>query len=402
MYNIYGQSGKDWEEGINFERLRGERLHRTKEAMEHQGLNALVAFTLENNRYITGMRGLPARGNMMQYTVVPAEGDPVHFAMGADLLRLNKTVPWLKGRLRPAIPVAPGPDMFGEEKKARSLALWAESLKKTLKEMGVSTGKVGFDSFDINMIEPLRNANIDYVDGRMAIYEARYVKTHDELQLLKFASTIADAAFYRIDEIVRPGIRECEIWGEVNKTILSLGAEYVLGHCNSGGRTNPFYRTDASDRILAPGDLLIVDIVLCYMGYHTCVIRTFLAGNKPSSEQKAQYRECYESLQKVLSACKAGATADQVAAALPQASYEDLGRHAVHGVGLWVHEMPAIINTPEYADKSIALKTNNYLAAEVHSSISEGTQAVRLEENYAITEKGYELFSKYPFDERFL
>ena len=144
MYNRSGQSGKDWEEGINFERLRRERLQKSKEAMKHQGLSALVAFALENNRYITGMRGLPARGNMMQYTVVPAEGDPVHFAMGADLLRLNKTVPWLKGRLRPAIPVAPGPDMLGEEKKKRSPGLMGRKLEENPQRIGGCLWKGGF------------------------------------------------------------------------------------------------------------------------------------------------------------------------------------------------------------------------------------------------------------------
>ena len=44
----YGQFGKDWQEGVNFERLRRERLEKTREAMQRHGLGALIAFTEEN------------------------------------------------------------------------------------------------------------------------------------------------------------------------------------------------------------------------------------------------------------------------------------------------------------------------------------------------------------------
>ena len=54
MYNKFSQFGKDWEEGVNFERLRKERLQKTREAMGRHGLQAMVVFAPANTRYNRG------------------------------------------------------------------------------------------------------------------------------------------------------------------------------------------------------------------------------------------------------------------------------------------------------------------------------------------------------------
>ena len=177
-----------------------------------------------------------------------------------------------------------------------------------------------FDSmFDLSMIKALDHANLDYVDGQSAMMEARSVKTKDELQLLSIASQIAEAGLYTIDKVMKPGIRECEVWAEAAKTMISLGADSLEGICTTGGRTNPYYRISGTDKILRPNDLLVTDIVVSYMGYHTCVVRTFLNGTKATKEQKKFYREAYEVLVCV-DKCSQGwrSTTDKVAEALPQ------------------------------------------------------------------------------------
>ena len=75
-YNKYSQFGKDYEEGVNFERLRKERLQKARESMVKHNLGALIVFNAENIRYITGIAGLPFPGE--RYTILPIEGEPVH------------------------------------------------------------------------------------------------------------------------------------------------------------------------------------------------------------------------------------------------------------------------------------------------------------------------------------
>lgn len=86
---------------------------------------------------------------------------------------------------------------------------------------------------------------------------------------------------------------------------------------------------------------------------------------------------------------------------LPGGSFEDYSLQIAHGVGLSLHEIPRIIRVWS-KDNPIELKPNMYLAMETYAGKPGGNQGVRLEENYVITENGYEMFSRYPFDEKML
>ena len=398
MYNKYGQFGKDYEEGINFQRLRSERLQKTREAMKRHGLGAMVVFNGENIRYITGIMGLPFPGR--RYTVLPIEGEPVHFELGGDFRWVRDFgAPWMAGRVNYSIPVG-GAQRFGPEGAKKSLELWVDGIKKVLKDAGVGQEKVGFD-YLAGLAGVLEDANIKYVDGWPCMYDARYVKTKDELQCLAIAASIADACFYTMEQMLKPGVREFEVWAEMNKTALTLGAESIIGSFASGGRTNPYCRIAITDKILGPGDLVIADVVLPYMGYYADFVRTMLVGDKPTTEQKALYREAYDSLSKTMNACKAGVGTDKVAEALPEGSFEDYSLNIAHGVGLSVHELPAV--THMFSKKyPIELKLNAYMAVETYAGKPGGGHGVRLEQDFLITETGYETFSRYPFDERML
>ena len=52
----FGMMGVDWEERINFDRMRRERLQKAKAAMEKADVDALFIFALEDVRYLTGYR----------------------------------------------------------------------------------------------------------------------------------------------------------------------------------------------------------------------------------------------------------------------------------------------------------------------------------------------------------
>jgi Xaa-Pro aminopeptidase len=406
IYNKWGQFGKDYEEGINFDRLRKERLQKARESMIKHDLGAMVAIRIENTRYITGFNGLPVPSTVIRYVVFPVTAEPVIFELGADMGRLKESATWIKdSNITSSIPVfaTPHHGTVTEVETRESLSyLWADGIKKILQEYGVADKKIGFDFIlDFSMIKALEHANINYVEGQSAMMDARSVKTADELQLLSIASQIAEAGFYAIEKNMRPGIRECELWGEAAKAMFSLGADSFEGICTSGGRTNPYYRICGTDKILRPNDLLVTDIVVSYMGYHTCVVRTMLNGTKATKEQQRFYRECYDSLYKSMNAVKAGVTTDVVAEALPKGDWNNYSLNIGHGLGMAVHETPSIV---EMYSKTCPteIKENMYIALETYAGDPESEQGVRLEENLVVTKTGYEVFSRYPFDEKLL
>ena len=87
------------------------------------------------------------------------------------------------------------------------------------------------------------------------------VKTRDEIELLKQASSIGDAAMWKIKyEWLKPGVREREIEAKVHEFMLERGCEIIYDIIvASGGNTSP-YRRWATDKLIRQGDLVIVDI----------------------------------------------------------------------------------------------------------------------------------------------
>jgi len=402
-FNTFTQMGKDWEQGINFERLRRERLQRTREAMAHDGLGAIVVLRAENIRYISGIRSQIQRpGRYSYYTVLPIEGDPVHFEIGGDLGRLKENAPWMEGRLFAAFPLGDNGPMIGEAAEAKTLDQWYEQIYKVLKENGVANQKIGFDAVNFETINKLQKSGLKFVDGRKTMFDARVIKTRDELELCFITATVADACFQKIKDVAQVGVKESEVWGEVVKTAFVLGAENISGILTSGGRTNPYYRLMGSDKILGPGDLLISDVLVNIMGYWSCVVRTFLIGSKPAtSEQKAAHRAAYEALYNGINACKAGVTTDKVAAKFIQEGFETFSLNIGHGLGLSVQEEPVV--HPTYSKEfPFKLKANMQLAFETFVATADGRQGVRLEEDFIVTEDGVEVITRYPFDERLM
>ena len=106
------------------------------------------------------------------------------------------------------------------------------------------------------------------------------VKTRDEIELLKQASSIGDAAMWKIKyEWLKPGVREREIEAKVHEFMLERGCEIIYDIIvASGGNTSP-YRRWATDKLIRQGDLVIVDInAVGPSGYFIDFVRCFKCG----------------------------------------------------------------------------------------------------------------------------
>ena len=110
-------------------------------------------------------------------------------------------------------------------------------------------------------LEAFQKTGLKIVNGWPAVSAARVVKTRDEIELLKQASSIGDAAMWKIKyEWLKPGVREREIEAKVHEFMLERGCEIIYDIIvASGGNTSP-YRRWATDKLIRQGDLVIVDI----------------------------------------------------------------------------------------------------------------------------------------------
>ncbi|MDP6121012.1 MAG: Xaa-Pro peptidase family protein, partial [Rhodospirillales bacterium] len=302
----WGTMAKDWESGVNYERLNRERLERAQAAIGEAGLGAALCFNFDNIRYITGTHiGEWARDKFDRYAICPKDGPPFLWDPAPPAKRLSS--PWLGGRVAAPVSTMQGalPPEMGIEGD------FAKQVKKMLAEYGITGEPLGIDIMELPMMRALEKEGIELVDGQQAMLNAREVKTADEIEILKQAAAMVDAAYVDIAKAIRPGTRENELVALAHQKLFLLGSERVeCVNSVAGPRGKPHSHT-FSDRVIQPGDMVFLDIMHSFNGYHTCYYRTFICG-RPNKDQEEAYELCSKWLSDSIDAVKPGVTIDEV------------------------------------------------------------------------------------------
>ena len=90
----WGTQAKDWERGVDYDRLLKQRLARTQAALKAAGIGAVVCFNFDNIRYITGTHiGEWARDKFMRYAMCATEGAPLLWDPAPPAKRISS--PWI-------------------------------------------------------------------------------------------------------------------------------------------------------------------------------------------------------------------------------------------------------------------------------------------------------------------
>ena len=210
----FGTMSVDFEERVNYERLRQDRLAKAKEQLKVYGLGALLCYDFDNIRYITGTHvGEWARNKMQRFVILPKDADPLLYDPAAPAKR--KTAPWIADRVFPAVGSMRGaiPPEVG------NIEALAKTVKNILTEYGVANQPLGIDILDVPFYQALEKEKVEVVDGQQAMLDARIIKTKDEIELLKLAAAMVDAAYEDIARNIRPGVKESDLVAIANKTL---------------------------------------------------------------------------------------------------------------------------------------------------------------------------------------
>lgn len=393
----------DWELGIDVEAMRTYRLNQAREAMNDAGLAALVCFDAANLRYITSTHiGTWALDKMGRYCVLPNGGEPFLYDFGSAVKVKQMNSPWLKkdhikptsNWMRGAVPLEAG-----------AVDHFAKELSSILSDHGAK-GPVGFDLMDVPMIKAVEREGIEIVDGQEALLEARTIKSPDEIRALEMAATMVDGAYYEVQQAIKPGVRENELVARVNDVLFRLGSEYVeCVNVVSGPRTNPHPHV-FSDRIIRPGDLVFLDIMHTYLGYHTCYYRTFVCGES-TKQQEDVYRRTVEWLDASIEVLRPGITTADIAEMWP--GVEDFGfgdfqneadafaLQFGHGIGLSLWEKPVVSRL--FMETPYEIREGMVFALETYCGSKDGKDGARIEDEVVITRDGYRIITKFPRDE---
>ena len=105
----YGTMAVDWEQRIDFDRLRKERLARAKALLAKSEMGALLCFDMNNVRYLTSTHiGTWAQDKISRFTLLPQNDEPILWDFGSAAKHHQLHCPWLGERSRAGISVLRG------------------------------------------------------------------------------------------------------------------------------------------------------------------------------------------------------------------------------------------------------------------------------------------------------
>jgi len=392
----------DWEQRIDFPRLRRERLERAQASLRDSELGGVLLFDQNNIRYVTSTHiGEWARDKSARCVLLPREGDPVLWDFGSAAKHHRLYAPWLPESswqagvtsMRGAMPRETGvPDAL------------AGRIHRELEERGIAGEPLGLDLTDMETLYSLHRRGIETADAQPVMMRARAIKTEDEIALLEHAAAIVDAVYDEIYRMLRPGVREHEVVARATELLFELGSEQVEAiNAVSGDRCNPHPHV-FSDRLLRPGDQAFFDVIHSFMGYRTCYYRTFNVGGVTRSQIDA-YTQCREWLDNAIDLVRPGATTDQIAAVWPTAEelgFPDeqsaFGLQFGHGLGVGLYEAP-MISRVHSLENPVEIEEGMVFALETYCPATDGVSAARIEEELVVTATGSRIITKFPAEE---
>ena len=398
----YGTMGVDWEERVDFERLRTQRLARIKRLLKESDMGALLCFDMNNVRYITATHiGTWAMDKLARFTLLARDDEPILWDFGSAARHHKLYCPWLgEERSRAGISTQRGA-MLPAAGRAEEVA---RKIRVELEERGLLGEPLGVDAIELPVLFALQAEGITVVDGQQVMQQARLIKTVDEVTLLNTACMMVDAAYDDLYRFMKPGVRENECVGLVSKSLYDMGSEHVEGvNAISGERCSPHPHV-FSDRALRPGDPAYFDILHSYNGYRTCYYRTFAVGSASQAMVDA-YKKCREILDAAINAVKPGVTTADVVKLWPKAQEfgfpDEEAAFALqygHGVGLSIWEKP-IFSRLVSLDHPEVIEEGMVFALETFWPASDGWTAARIEEQLVVTKDGCEVITRFPAEE---
>lgn len=353
------------------------RLNNIYASIEQQGLAAIVLNAGPSLNYLTGLQfHLMERPVVM---IVAPGKEPVIILPELEQLKLEK------------LDYSVQSFAYGENPD-----LWQETFNNALEGLALKGRKIGVEPRQLRLLEYtyLRGAvDADFIDGAMAISSLRARKDSQEIAHMRKAVEIAENALKATLPMIKIGVNEKEIAGELFMQLIRNGSETALPFSPivAAGPNGANPHAKPSTRPIAEGDLLVIDWGARFNGYASDLTRTFAIGKIGEEAGKI-----HKAVQAANRAGREAAAPGVACAAVDKAArdvieaagYGEFFTHRTgHGIGMECHEDPYIHGTNEHL-----LEEGNCYTVEPGIYLS-GRNGVRIEDDVVVTANGAESLS---------
>lgn len=290
------------------------RLAAARAEMVRRGIDALLVFAQESHYYLTGYD--TAGYVFFQVGVVTADDSPT--------VLLTR---------RPDLRQAEVASLYDD------IRIWynaedanpAADLRTILDELGLSGSRVGveFATYGLTaanwrMVDAALVGFCTTVDASDIVRRQRLVKSPAELNMVRRAGQLADAATLAAIDAARPGITDSVLSGAALTAMLGNGGEVPSGGplVNSGERAL-FGRGIGGPRTIAGTDQVLIELAASFCRYHVCIEATVAVG-PPDPRQHDMLKVARDALDGIKDAARFGAAVGTL---------DDIHRRVLDGAG---------------------------------------------------------------------
>lgn len=345
-----------------------ERIKQIRQKMNEKGLDGLIVTSQLNVYYLSGFSGTSAQ----------------------LLITLNDTYLLTDFRYL---------EQAEQETQGFSIINRKNSYNETLKKLLPEGAVVGFEEQNITYAsyeEMAKELSGLKLEKASAVFSGRQTKDQNELECVREAVKIADAAFEHILTFINVGKTEQEI---------ALELEYYMRKKGASGPSFDFiaasgYRSSmphgvATSKKLENNELLTLDYGAIYRSYCSDITRTVYIGKKAEEKAKEIYKIVLEAQKTGIESIKPGITGKEADSAarsiITKYGYGEYFGHGLgHSLGLEVHEDPNLNSREERI-----LEPGMVLTVEPGIYIP-GWGGIRIEDVVLVTENGAEVLTQAP------
>ncbi len=219
-------------------------------------------------------------------------------------------------------------------------------LALALRDAGVTTGTIGLDGrFWLEWSEALQSVLGDMTlrCAEHLLRAVRLCKTTEEQEILREAHRRGERVFLALrDGLMRPGISEIDLCHELTERFAPDG--FVAAPLIQSGPNGSIPHNPTGTRVIQDGDLIVVDSVIRWQGYHNDITRTFVIG-EPSPNARKAYQVVRQAQAAAIEAARPGVPCrqlDEIARKIiTDAGFGPYFTHRLgHGMGIEGHEPP--------------------------------------------------------------
>lgn len=288
------------------------RLHRVKDRMAHDGLDALIIADPANMNYLTGYDGWSFYVPQV-VIVAQTRTEPLWIGRLQDSNGARLTC-WISESS-----IKPYPDLYVQSTVRHPM----DYVAQVLHEEHLDQGKIGLEmdayyftaASYVHLKDQLSRATL--VDATLLVNWIRIVKSSQELEYIRQAGKLVTQAMQTAMTVIRPGIREADAAATIMHAqiagVQDISGDYpaIVPLMPSNERTGAAHLT-WTDRRYQTGDALNIEIAGCVHRYHAPLSRSAVIG-EPSSKLTELAKVVVEGVNTALSAVRPGLTCGEVA-----------------------------------------------------------------------------------------